>query len=63
VLNQTSRFHLAAEALRRARRPPDNADLLVDECNDMLARHRVYVREHLEDLPEIRDWTWTSPCP
>ncbi len=61
VLNETSRFHLAAEALRRARRPPSDADLLIDECAAILKRHRAYVREHLEDLPEIRDWTWPSP--
>jgi xylulose-5-phosphate/fructose-6-phosphate phosphoketolase len=61
VLNQTSRFHLAAEALRRARRPPRQADLLIDECAAILKKHRAYVREHFEDLPEIRDWTWTTP--
>ena len=60
VLNETSRFHLVIEALRRARRPPPDADLLIDECRAILTRHRAYVREQFEDLPEIRDWTWTS---
>ncbi|HVT06037.1 MAG TPA: phosphoketolase family protein [Polyangia bacterium] len=60
VLNETSRFHLAAEALKRARRPPPDADLLIDECAAVLKRHRAYVREQLEDLPEIRDWTWPA---
>jgi xylulose-5-phosphate/fructose-6-phosphate phosphoketolase len=58
VLNQMSRYHLAIEALRRARRPPEHASLLVDECRRKLREHAAYVREHLEDLPEIRDWTW-----
>jgi xylulose-5-phosphate/fructose-6-phosphate phosphoketolase len=58
VLNETSRFHLAAEVLKRARQPPADADLLIDECAAMLKRHRAYVREHLEDMPEIRDWAW-----
>jgi xylulose-5-phosphate/fructose-6-phosphate phosphoketolase len=61
VLNETSRFHLVIEALRRARRPPADADLLIDECRAILKRHRAYVREHFEDMPEIRSWTWTSP--
>jgi len=58
VLNETSRFHLAIEALKRARQPPADADLLIDECTGVLRRHHAYVREHLEDMPEIRDWTW-----
>jgi xylulose-5-phosphate/fructose-6-phosphate phosphoketolase len=59
VLNRMSRFHLAIEALRRARRPPENADQLIDECELSLRRHTAYVKEHLEDMPEIRDWIWT----
>lgn len=57
VLNETSRFHLAMEALRRARRRPPNTADLVAECEAMLARHSSYIRQHLEDLPEIRDWS------
>ena len=60
VLNGISRFHIAIAALRRARRPPENSDAIIDECDTMLRRHAAYVREHLEDMPEIRDWTWTS---
>jgi xylulose-5-phosphate/fructose-6-phosphate phosphoketolase len=58
VLNETSRFHLAIEALKRTRRAPDGVDLLIDECREILKKHTTYVREHFEDLPEIRDWTW-----
>ena len=59
VLNGMSRFHLAIEALRRARRRPANADQLIEECELSLRRHTAYLKEHLEDAPEIRDWTWT----
>jgi xylulose-5-phosphate/fructose-6-phosphate phosphoketolase len=58
VLNQMSRYHLAIEALRRARRPPPHADGLIDECELMLRRHTAYVKQHFEDMPEIRDWSW-----
>jgi xylulose-5-phosphate/fructose-6-phosphate phosphoketolase len=58
VLNGISRFHIAIAALRRARRRPREADALIDECETMLRRHAAYVREHFEDMPEIRDWTW-----
>ena len=60
VLNETSRFHLIIEALRRTKRPPANVALLVDECNAMLKKHSAYVREHFEDLPEISGWSWNS---
>jgi xylulose-5-phosphate/fructose-6-phosphate phosphoketolase len=61
VLNQMSRYHLAAEALRRTRRPPSNTAALLDECDAMLTRHDAYITEHLEDLPEVSNWTWDSP--
>jgi len=60
VLNRTSRFHLVIEALRRVKRPPANSNLLLDECREVLQRHFSYVREHLEDLPEIRDFVWPA---
>ena len=58
VLNRTSRFHLAIEALQRTQLP--NRDELVARCKAMLERHHDYVRVHLEDLPEITGWSWPS---
>jgi xylulose-5-phosphate/fructose-6-phosphate phosphoketolase len=58
VLNHMSRYHLCIAALRRARRPPADAAALTERCNAALERHREYVREHMEDMPEIRDWVW-----
>ena len=60
VLNETSRYHLVIDALRRARRPPSSTAELVEACEGMLARHRAYIAEHFDDLPEIRDWTWSA---
>lgn len=61
VLNETSRFHLVIEALRRSRRPHAHAEILADECREVLKKHAAYVREHFEDLPEIRQWSWVTP--
>jgi xylulose-5-phosphate/fructose-6-phosphate phosphoketolase len=61
VLNETSRYHLAMEAIKRARRPPANASALIETCESALRRHREHVIEYFEDLPEISSWTWSSP--
>jgi xylulose-5-phosphate/fructose-6-phosphate phosphoketolase len=60
VLNETSRYHLAMDAIRRSRRRLANAAELTAACVEMLARHKAYVAEHFEDMPEIRDWVWTA---
>jgi xylulose-5-phosphate/fructose-6-phosphate phosphoketolase len=58
VRNGMSRFHLCLEALRRVSRQVAGAQGLVDTCRGELARHERYVREHLQDMPEVRDWVW-----
>jgi xylulose-5-phosphate/fructose-6-phosphate phosphoketolase len=60
VLNQMSRYHLVLDALSRSRRVARGTRQLEDHCRVMLERHAQYVREHLEDLPEVRDWTWAA---
>lgn len=57
VLNETSRFHICLDALRRSKKRIPNEAALSDACREALVRHGTYVREHFEDLPEIRDWT------
>jgi xylulose-5-phosphate/fructose-6-phosphate phosphoketolase len=47
--------------LRRcARQREDRTPTLISECESLIARATAYSREHLEDMPEIRDWTWTE---
>jgi xylulose-5-phosphate/fructose-6-phosphate phosphoketolase len=58
VLNRMSRYHLALEALRRARRVPERGLELEEHCRTQLEKHDAYVREHLEDMPEVRNWIW-----
>ncbi|GAB2667130.1 phosphoketolase family protein [Gordonia jinhuaensis] len=59
VLNKVSRYHLVLEALRRSSRVAEKTGELQDYCHEQLARHHDYVREHFQDLPEIRDWTYS----
>src|SRR5581483_1558313 len=60
VMNGMSRYDLCLEAARRVPAKRDRTRALVEHCRDMLERHHRYVREHLEDMPEVRDWTWTA---
>ena len=60
VLNRMSRYHLVLEALRRSRRAAETGPELARLCQSMLERHYTYVREHFEDMPEVRNWTWSG---
>lgn len=62
VLNEVSRYHLATEAVRRSRRVPQGATEFIEYCEHQLQRHAAYVVEHLEDMPEVRDWKWSTPA-
>ena len=58
VLNRMSRFHLAKEVLRRSQRRVAGWDDLARLCDERLAEHHTYIREHLADLPDIDGWVW-----
>jgi xylulose-5-phosphate/fructose-6-phosphate phosphoketolase len=60
VANQISRYHLAMEALRRVPRLRSQSAHLVETFESKLAEHTLYIQEHLQDMPEIRDWTWSE---
>jgi xylulose-5-phosphate/fructose-6-phosphate phosphoketolase len=59
VLNRASRVHLAMDAVRYA---PNivNAAELIAKGEAILAKHRQYVEEHFDDLPEVCDWVWSD---
>ncbi len=57
VCNRASRYHLVMDALNNATRLPRRATDLKQWCEAQLARHEAYAVEHLEDMPEVRDWT------
>jgi xylulose-5-phosphate/fructose-6-phosphate phosphoketolase len=57
VRNRASRYHLVIDAINNARRTPQGAAELKEWCQAQLAKHAVYVVEHLEDMPQVRDWS------
>jgi xylulose-5-phosphate/fructose-6-phosphate phosphoketolase len=58
VLNDLDRFHLVCDVLDRVPRPGPEAVSLRQAMLDRLREHKVYIMQHGEDLPEIRNWTW-----
>jgi xylulose-5-phosphate/fructose-6-phosphate phosphoketolase len=62
VRNRASRYHLVIDAINNAKRLPRGATELKAWCEQKLAEHETYVVEHLEDMPEIRDWTLGDPA-
>ena len=59
VLNRASRVHLAMDAVRYS---PNivNAAELITRGESILDKHRQYIEEHFDDLPEARDWVWSD---
>ena len=60
VRNRVSRYHLVVDAINNAGRVPRGATAVKKWCEAKLAAHETYIVEHLEDLPEIRDWVLTD---
>jgi xylulose-5-phosphate/fructose-6-phosphate phosphoketolase len=60
VLNKMSRFHLAIDALKHVPRLRSQASDAIDMFKRKLYEHHAYIREHFEDMPEIRNWSWTK---
>jgi xylulose-5-phosphate/fructose-6-phosphate phosphoketolase len=60
VLNKMSRFHLAIDALKHVPRLRSQASDAIDMFNRKLYEHHAYIREHFQDMPEIRNWSWTK---
>ena len=57
VRNRASRYHLVMDAINNARSLPKGAEDLKRWCQAQLERHEAYIRAHLEDMPEVRNWT------
>jgi xylulose-5-phosphate/fructose-6-phosphate phosphoketolase len=60
VLNKMSRYHLAIDALKHVSRLRSQASDAIDMFNRKLYEHHAYIREHFEDMAEIRNWSWTN---
>jgi xylulose-5-phosphate/fructose-6-phosphate phosphoketolase len=58
VLNDLDRFHLVGDVVDRVPGLAARAAYAKQALQDKLIEHKHYIREHGEDLPEIRNWKW-----
>jgi xylulose-5-phosphate/fructose-6-phosphate phosphoketolase len=59
VLNRMDRFTLALDAIRRVPRLKSIADKATQRFTEAMQRHKLYVSEHGEDMPEVAEWRWS----
>jgi len=59
VLNNLDRYQLAFDAIRRIPRFADQVASAEARYWSAMERHKLYISEHGDDMPEVRDWRWT----
>jgi xylulose-5-phosphate/fructose-6-phosphate phosphoketolase len=60
VLNDMDRFTLALDAVRRVPRLRQRTDAATQKFTEIRQRHKLYVSQYGEDLPEVRNWSWAG---
>jgi len=58
VMNDLDRFHLAMDVIDRVPKLRGAAAHEKRLLRNKLIEHKLYVAEHGDDMPEIRDWKW-----
>jgi hypothetical protein len=41
-------------------KPPNTAIVVTDMFERKLHEHDAYIRQHLDDMPEVKNWVWTA---
>ncbi|SEU30698.1 phosphoketolase family protein [Stigmatella erecta] len=60
VLNDMDRYTLALDAIRQAPAVRHRLDAAEQRYSEVSQRHKLYVSEHGEDMPEVKGWKWTA---
>jgi xylulose-5-phosphate/fructose-6-phosphate phosphoketolase len=60
VLNEMDRFHLVIAAIDRLPQSGEKGIYLKQKLKDKLVEHRLYINQHGQDMPEIRNWHWKA---
>jgi xylulose-5-phosphate/fructose-6-phosphate phosphoketolase len=58
VQNHIDRFSLVKEALKHLPQLGNKAGHLAQQMNDLLVKHKNYIAEYGQDIPEVLEWEW-----
>jgi len=58
VLNELDRYHLAGDVVDRVPRLQRVGAHFKQFLRNQLVEHERYIREHGDDMPAVRNWTW-----
>jgi len=61
VLNDLDRFHLVGDVIDRLPQLGASGAYVKQAMRDKLIEHSFYVREHGDDMPEVKSWRWSAP--
>jgi xylulose-5-phosphate/fructose-6-phosphate phosphoketolase len=60
VLNKLDRFSLMLNAIKRVPRLADRIAATEQDYWSAMERHKLYISEHGQDMPEVKNWRWTA---
>ncbi|MDI2125446.1 phosphoketolase family protein [Yinghuangia seranimata] len=63
VLNDLDRYQRVVDVIDRVPGLGERAAAARQSMIDMRSRHHAWIREHGEDLPEVREWRWPGSRP
>jgi xylulose-5-phosphate/fructose-6-phosphate phosphoketolase len=63
VLNDLDRFHLVGDVIDRVPALGSRVAYARQHIRDKLIDHKSYIRQHGQDMPEVREWRWSPSQP
>lgn len=58
VRNKIDRYNIILDILKYINIPSDKKEILIKKFTDILDYHKVYIKEHGVDIPEVENFKW-----